>query len=138
MCQRRQVVSLAYAEEVSTVATQAIRSDPEVMMGKPVVEGTRITVESILEELGAGRTIEQLLEAHPRLTREGVLAAVRFGAEVMRADVTYPISKPPGHRRQGLRRACLSPAPCRPRSPTRPPTGCGVVNQSRCRRPRVG
>jgi uncharacterized protein (DUF433 family) len=51
------------------------------MMGKPVVEGTRITVESILDELGAGLTIEQLLEAHPRLTREGVLAAVRFGAE---------------------------------------------------------
>jgi uncharacterized protein (DUF433 family) len=42
------------------------------MMGKPVVEGTRITVEHILEELGAGLTIEQLLEAHPRLAREGV------------------------------------------------------------------
>jgi uncharacterized protein (DUF433 family) len=75
------------------VATQGIKSDPDVMMGKPVVEGTRITVESILDELGAGRTIEQLLEAHPRLTREGVLAAVRFGAEVLRADVAYPVSK---------------------------------------------
>jgi uncharacterized protein (DUF433 family) len=75
------------------MATQAITSDPDVMMGKPVVEGTRITVESILDELGAGRTIEQLLEAHPRLTREGVLAAVRFGAEVLRADVAYPVSK---------------------------------------------
>jgi uncharacterized protein (DUF433 family) len=75
------------------MATQGIRSDPAVMMGKPVVEGTRITVESILEELGAGQTIEQLLEAHPRLTREGVLAAVRFGAEVLRADVAYPVSK---------------------------------------------
>jgi uncharacterized protein (DUF433 family) len=63
------------------------------MMGKPVVEGTRITVESILDELGAGWTIEQLLEAHPRLTREGVLAAVRFGADVLRADVAYPVSK---------------------------------------------
>ena len=42
---------------------------------------------------GAGRTIEQLLEAHPRLTREGVLAAVRFGAEVLRADVAYLVSK---------------------------------------------
>jgi uncharacterized protein (DUF433 family) len=63
------------------------------MMGKPVVEGTRITVEFILDELGAGRTIEQLLEAHPRLTREGVLAAMRFGAEVLRADVAYPVSK---------------------------------------------
>ena len=75
------------------MATQGINSDPDVMMSKPVVEGTRITVESILDELGAGRTIEQLLEAHPRLTREGVLAAVRFGAEVLRADVAYPVSK---------------------------------------------
>ena len=74
------------------MATQGIKSDPDVMMGKPVVEGTRITVESILDELGAGQTIEQLLEAHPRLTREGVLAAVRFGAEVLRADVAYPVS----------------------------------------------
>ena len=57
---------------------QGIRSDPDVMMGKPVVEGTRITVESVLEEFGAGQTIEQLLEPHPRLTREGVLVAVRF------------------------------------------------------------
>ena len=53
------------------MATQGIQSDPNVMMGKPVVEGTRITVESILEELGAGQTIEQLLKAHPRLTRGG-------------------------------------------------------------------
>ena len=75
------------------MAAQRIRSDPDVMMGKPLVGGTRITVESILEELGAGQTIEQLLEAHPRLTREGVLAAVRFGAEVLRADVAYPVSK---------------------------------------------
>lgn len=70
-----------------------IKSDPAVMMGKPVVEGTRITVEQILEELGAGCTIEQLLQAHPRLTRDGVLAALRFGAEVMHADVVYPLSE---------------------------------------------
>lgn len=49
-----------------------IESRPEVMMGKPVVAGTRITVEQILEKLGAGETVEQLLEAHPRLTRESV------------------------------------------------------------------
>ena len=72
--------------------TQRITSDPDVMMGKPVVDGTRVTVESILEEIGSGQTIEQLPQAHPRLTREGVLAAVRFGAEALRADVTYPVS----------------------------------------------
>lgn len=75
------------------MTTGGIVVDPDVMMGKPVIEGTRITVEQILEELGAGRTIEELIEAHPRLTREGVLAAVRFGAEVLRADVAYPLSK---------------------------------------------
>ena len=48
------------------------------MFGKPVVADTRITVESILEKLAAGETIEQILESYPRLTREGVLAAVGF------------------------------------------------------------
>jgi len=74
------------------VAEQTITSDPDIMMGKPVVAGTRITVEQILEELGSGRTVDELLDAHPRLTREGVLAALRFGAEVMHADVVYPLS----------------------------------------------
>ncbi len=48
------------------------------MMGKPVVAGTRITVELILEKLAAGETVEQILDAHPRLSREGVLAARSF------------------------------------------------------------
>ena len=46
--------------------------DPQVLMGKPVVRGTRITVELILEKLAAGQSEEQLLRAHQRLTREGV------------------------------------------------------------------
>lgn len=74
------------------MSTQRSRSDPDVIMGRPVTEGTRITVEPIREELGAGQTIEQLLEAHPRLTREGVLAEGRFGADVLRP--TSPICAP--------------------------------------------
>jgi uncharacterized protein (DUF433 family) len=70
---------------------QLIVSHPNVMMGKPVVAGTRITVELILEKLAAGETIEQLLEAHPRLTREAIQAALTFAAEALRADVMYPI-----------------------------------------------
>lgn len=46
------------------------------MMGKPVVAGTRITVELILEKLAAGETAEQILKAHPRLTDEGIRAAL--------------------------------------------------------------
>lgn len=66
-----------------------IEVNPKIMMGKPVVKGTRITVELILEKLGAGETFEQLLEAHPRLTRESILAALKFGAEAMRASFVY-------------------------------------------------
>lgn len=67
-----------------------IVSDPKVMMGKPVIRGTRITVESIVERLGAGESIEAILVAHPRVTREAVLAAVSFAAEALKADVVYP------------------------------------------------
>ena len=61
-----------------------ILSDPAVMMGKPIVAGTRITVELILEKLAAGESTEQLLQAHPRLTREAVLAALAYAAETLR------------------------------------------------------
>ena len=70
-----------------------IQSNPAVMMGKPVVAGTRIPVELILEKLGDGETIEQLLAEHPRLTRAGVLAAIRFGGEALRADIAYPLAE---------------------------------------------
>lgn len=64
--------------------TNLIQTDPAVMMGKPVVAGTRITVELILDRLAAGETPEQLLEAHPRLTREGILAALAYAADSLR------------------------------------------------------
>lgn len=68
-----------------------IESNLGVMMGKPVIRGTRLTVEHILEKLAAGETIEQLLQAHPRLTRKAVLAAIEFGAQALKADVIYPV-----------------------------------------------
>jgi uncharacterized protein (DUF433 family) len=58
-----------------------VTSDPRILMGKPVVTGTRITVELILEKLAADESIEQILEEHPRLTREAVLAALSFVAQ---------------------------------------------------------
>lgn len=70
--------------------TTMLESNPNIMMGKPVVAGTRITVELILEKLAAGETVDQLLEAHPRLTRETVLSALVFAAKVLKADVVYP------------------------------------------------
>ena len=75
------------------MAKQLIVSDPKVMMGKPVVAGTRVTVELILEKLSAGETMEQILEAHPRLTRETIQAALAFAKDALRADVVYPIAE---------------------------------------------
>ena len=70
-----------------------IVSDPAVMMGKPVVRGTRITVELILEKLGAGETIEQILDAHPRLTRKGIQTALSYAADMLRSEVVYPLDE---------------------------------------------
>jgi uncharacterized protein (DUF433 family) len=70
---------------------ELIQSDPLIMMGKPVIAGTRITVELILEKLAAGENIDQILDAHPRLTREAVLAALDFAARALKADVVYPV-----------------------------------------------
>lgn len=70
--------------------TNKIISDPTIMMGKPVIAGSRITVELILEKLASGESVEQILEAHPRLTREGIQAALTYATGVLRGDVVYP------------------------------------------------
>lgn len=62
--------------------TQYIETNPKVMMGKPVVKGTRITVELILQKLSSGETIEDILEAHPRVSREQIYAALAFAAQL--------------------------------------------------------
>lgn len=70
-----------------------IESNPSIMMGKPVIAGTRIPVELVLEKLAAGETIEQLIKAYPRLTEETIRAVLLFVAQALRADVVYPISE---------------------------------------------
>jgi uncharacterized protein (DUF433 family) len=75
------------------VSEALISSDPKIMMGKPTVSGTRITVELILEKLAAGESVEQILSEHPRLTVAGIRAAIAFAAEALRADVVYPSEK---------------------------------------------
>lgn len=78
---------------MSQIENPLIVSNPEVMMGKPVLAGTRITVEHILRELAAGTTTEQLLEMHPHITREGIAAALDYAADAVRFEVVYPTTK---------------------------------------------
>jgi uncharacterized protein (DUF433 family) len=57
---------------------QYIEINPRIMMGKPVIKGTRVTVEQILENLSANSSIDDVLEAHPHLTKDQVHAALAF------------------------------------------------------------
>jgi uncharacterized protein (DUF433 family) len=61
-----------------------ITIDPKVLAGKPVVRGTRISVEFILDMLANSWTIEEILENYPQLKKEDVIAALKYAAEVLK------------------------------------------------------
>lgn len=62
------------------------------MMGKPIIKGTRITVEQILENLSESNSIDDVLISHPHLTKDQVHAALAFAAQSLRGDEIYPIA----------------------------------------------
>jgi len=62
---------------------ERIESNPQIMFGKPVIKGTRITVEHILRKLSAGKTVDRILADHPHLTAEDVYAAAAFAADYL-------------------------------------------------------
>ena len=61
--------------------TDRIEVNPRVMLGKPVIRGTRVTVELILRKLSEGATEAELLDAYPRLTRDDIRAAIGYAAD---------------------------------------------------------
>lgn len=63
--------------------TARIDVNPRVMLGKPVIRGTRIPVELILKKLSEGASNDDLLEAYPRLTRDDIHAAMRYAAAAL-------------------------------------------------------
>ena len=69
-----------------------IEINPKIMFGKPVVKGTRITVELILEELSAGKKVEDLLKSHSRLTEQSILAALAFAADALKGERVYQVT----------------------------------------------
>jgi uncharacterized protein (DUF433 family) len=62
------------------MTTERIELDPAVMMGKPVIRGTRITVELVLRKLAEGATESELIEDYPHLTPQDIRAAIAYGA----------------------------------------------------------
>ncbi|HEV7215610.1 MAG TPA: DUF433 domain-containing protein [Chloroflexota bacterium] len=63
-----------------------ITIDPDIMLGKPTITGTRITVELILDAIAGGATLDDLLEDYPRLTRAGIQAALAYAADRIRDE----------------------------------------------------
>jgi len=70
---------------------QYIHSDPEILLGKPVIKGTRLSVEFILGLFAAGWTEQQVMENYPTLTRETLRAVFAFATECMREEALYAI-----------------------------------------------
>ena len=66
--------------------SERIEVNPKVLMGKPVIKGTRISVELILEKLAAGETENDILLAHPHITREDIKAALAFAALSLKGE----------------------------------------------------
>lgn len=63
--------------------TEYIEASPDIMLGKPVIKGTRITVELIIQRLSEGASHEQLLAAYPKLAINDILAALAYASEVI-------------------------------------------------------
>ena len=68
---------------------ERIKADPKIMFGKPVIKGTRIPVELILEKMALGESTEHLLKAYPRITREDIAACLFFALHSVKNDVVY-------------------------------------------------
>ena len=68
------------------MAHERIVTDPGIMYGKPVIRGTRITVEHILRQLARGASLDAIVKEHPRLTIEDIRAAQAFAADYLATD----------------------------------------------------
>jgi uncharacterized protein (DUF433 family) len=69
-----------------------IASDPAIMFGKPVVKGTRVPVELIVDKLAGGRTIEQLLKSYPHLVAADIYACLYYAAASVKNLVVYEVA----------------------------------------------
>ncbi len=89
-----------------------IEINPQVMMGKPVIKGTRITVEMLLRKLAEGASEDDLLDAYPRLTREDVRAAIGYAADLLgNGHNVSSAGGPSGNRRHELERLIAAKFP---------------------------
>jgi uncharacterized protein (DUF433 family) len=71
---------------------ERITVNPQVMVGKPVIEGTRITVEFILRQLAQGVTVKDILINYPHLKKEDIFAAIEYAAQLVEEEAVYSLN----------------------------------------------
>jgi uncharacterized protein (DUF433 family) len=69
-----------------------INVDPRILVGKPVVKGTRIAVELVVDLMAKGWTEEQILDSYPNLTAEDIRACLAYASEVLHSERVYPLT----------------------------------------------
>ena len=69
-----------------------IESNPKIMLGKPVIKNTRIPVDLLLEKLGNGETMNDLIEAYPSITQDDIYAALAFASEAIKNEIVYSLA----------------------------------------------
>jgi len=63
----------------------------EILAGKPIIEGTRISAEFILELLSSGMTIDEIIREYPHLTKEDILASIKYAVNVIKNEEVYSL-----------------------------------------------
>lgn len=84
--------ALYYTLHMSDQLLKRIEINPNIMGGKPVIKGTRVTVEAILKRLAEGLDVEDVLKDYPYLTKDDIKAAIAYAAKVLEDEVIIPVS----------------------------------------------
>lgn len=69
-----------------------ITADPAILVGKPIIKGTRISVEFVIDLLARGWTVEQILQEYDHLTVDDIRACLAYAGELVREEKVYPLS----------------------------------------------
>jgi uncharacterized protein (DUF433 family) len=77
---------------MTTQYQNRIVADPEIMVGKPIIKGTRITVELILRQLAQGIPVGEILQNYPHLTKEDIYAAIEYAGQLVEEESIYPMT----------------------------------------------
>ena len=78
---------------MSQILLNRIEVNPKIMVGKPVIRGTRITVELVLKMLSQGVSIGEILEEHPHLTQEDIQACLAYAAQALEVEEILPLER---------------------------------------------